>query len=154
MLRKLCPVPVPVTTTTMATTTVPAPSQCLTAQNLTQRWRISDRGGNRDGTMQCDSRTMISQGRPWFRFSGAAGSSLSNICVPPYSCMSCIGFWSNDVMPSSVGQVTRINFYGSWTSGCKTYTQPANVIRCSSRSKDFIYQYLGSTVCNGALCSM
>ena len=70
----------PITTTkTTATTSAPLPVECENAINLTESWRL-DHSGSKirpiDGMKNCDTRDMINSGRPWFRFSGHAGSKL------------------------------------------------------------------------------
>ena len=61
------------TTTPSATST---PSECLTATNLTQTWRLDHKGGNirpggphSFGGWTCD----FNKGLKWFRFSGDGG---------------------------------------------------------------------------------
>ena len=149
------------TSTTAATITTSSPPQlqkCRSALNLTEAWR-QDHNGSRiipNGSQACDTRTMVSHGRPWFRFTAAAGSMLLNRCPPAYSCGTNAPLWSNDTMPSVVGVVSNISVYGSWGGNCKHSTLLVSVMRCSDETpNDFIYSYFDSFIgCNYAFCGM
>lgn len=158
MLRKFCPVSPPITTTStttpLPTTTHPLPSECASARNLTEAWRITDRGGSSGITNRDDTYFMVLEwGRPWFRFSGAAGNRIMDTCPPSYSCHSRYSIWSDAPMPTVIGQSKNINVYFSYNN-CKRESRTASVMRCSTQPHDYIYKYLGDYIGSGAFCSM
>ena len=132
------------TTKRLTTTVNPLPQQCKSAINLTEYWR-KDHFGHQikpiSGDSNCDSRDMVDQGNPWFKFTGAAGSRLLNHCVPGYSCGSHRALWSDAPMPSQIGVVSQIPVYGSWVNNCYEWNVSALVVKCSSRPNDFVYKY-------------
>jgi len=52
------------------------------------------------------------------RFTGSAGSQMSNRCPVKYSCGSHGGFWTNAPMPTVVGEIHQVAIYGSWNGDC------------------------------------
>lgn len=73
-------------------------------------WRQDHKGVNikpKKGDPNCDTQEMISAGRPWFRFSGAAGNHLMNKCVPFGRCSTEGALWSDDLMPSKLESSNR-----------------------------------------------
>ena len=132
------------TTTTIPTTTPPSlPVECVNAINLTESWRLDHSGSHIrpiNGEYNGDTRDMINSGRPWFRFSGNAGSKLLDSCPPWYSCGTEIPFWSNSTMPSAIGVVTRFTAQGSFIK-CNQIDRQFSVMRCSSAPSDFVYRY-------------
>ena len=66
---------------------------CNTAINLTESWRL-------DHDAFGDTKRMIHQGRPWFRFRGSAGSMMLDRCVNWGSCGAGVGLYSP--LPSEV----------------------------------------------------
>ena len=107
------------TTTTIPITTRPSlPVECLNAINLTESWRLDHSGSDIrpiNGGWNCDT-SLINSGRPWFRFSGNAGSKLLNNCPAYFSCGTVCGIWSNSTMPSQVGVRVAFTAYAA----CKT----------------------------------
>lgn len=118
-------------------------SECLTAINLTEPWRQFHNGSGYkpDGKSNCDTSTMIGNGRPWFRFTGMAGNTMLDHCIPDYSCGSSATIWTNAAKPSEVGVKMATIVYVSWANRCKSDTQSAEVIRCSDATYDLIYRY-------------
>ena len=140
---------------TNATTTLPQPIECDSAVNLTEYWRQIHNGTSVQGISNCDTSEMKSKGRPWFRFSEAAGNMMLDTCPPAYSCGTHAGMWTDDAMPTNVGIQKNINAYGSFTKGCKSYIQSISVIRCSSKAADFVYKYTDPTAyCKLSFCGM
>ena len=99
---------------------------------------------------------MIDAGRPFFRFTGAAGNRLLDHCVPDYSCGTAAVMWSNAQMPTQIGVLTRIFGYRSFSSGCQSHDKiDLSVMRCSDHQYDFIYRYDDSNSgCNDGFCGM
>ena len=144
---------------TEATTTAPSmpqPPECQSAINLTEYWRIDHKGSRiNQGNENCDPKVMDSQGRPWFRFSGAAGNMMLDTCPPSFSCGTHGGMWTNDAMPTNIGVQKSINAYGSYSSNCKYATRLISVVRCSSKAGDFVYKYTDTnTSCSYSFCGM
>lgn len=132
------------------------PDECLSAINLTEPWRRDHNGSNMqptNGVWNCDTKYMITTGRPWFRFAKAAGSHLSHECVPRYqSCGTHTPMWSDDPMPSSIGVATSFKIYAFHRRNCKFASQAATVIRCSDAPHDFVYRYDGKESCHLGFC--
>ena len=143
--------------------TLPKPSQpaeCQSALNLTEPWRIENNGGNiqPNGVYTCDFADMNNNytERPWFRFAGEAGNVMLDSCPPPYSCGTHVGMWTDQEMPSVVGEVMTTVAFGSWSNNCKMQTRSILVMRCSYDTLyDLIYQYNEDwTVCQHSFCGM
>ena len=144
-------------TTTIPTTTPPSlPVECMNAINLTESWRLDHSGSDIrpiNGGWNCDTR-LINSGRPWFRFSGNAGSKLLTSCPPRHSCGTGAALWSNSTMPSAIGVATSFTAQGSYNN-CNDYPRQASVMRCSSAPSDFVYRYDdSSTLCYFGFCGM
>lgn len=107
-----------------------------------------------EGHRNCDTKFMVNSGRPWFRFSGAAGTRLLDRCPPAYSCGADAAIWSDSVMPIEVGVLQSAHIYMSWNKNCRSYKNSISVMRCSGMLNDFIYRYDGSIVCHDAFCGM
>ena len=92
----------------------------------------------------------------WFRFSGAAGNKMLDICPPQNSCGTHVPFWSDAAMPDRVGERIEAQFYGSENGNCKSETNNLTVIRCSDEPNDVVYfqHYPSSGNCWGAFCGM
>ena len=110
------------------------PTACNTAINLTESWRLDHDAfgiwihGRKNG----DTKRMIYQGRPWFRFRGLAGSMMLDRCVNWGSCGAGVGLYSKSLLPSEVGVITSITLNGANQQGdCQYVTDRASVIRCS-----------------------
>ena len=147
----------PTTTRTPMTTSIPG--ECISAINLTESWRGDYKGSAIrpvNGSLNCDTKQMIQQGRPWFRFSGAAGNRLLDSCrsLPGHSCGTVLGMWSNDVMPIATGESRVIDAYAAYSATCYAWTQKLNVMKCSERQYDYIYKYLGDDHCHLGFCGM
>lgn len=146
------------TTDEPSTTTsniISQPAECLTAINFTETWRLDHNGSfltNKDREFNCDTKSLISQGRPWFRFSGGAGSRLLTKCVPAYSCGTVGGMWSDDADPTTVGVSQSINLFVSAADICKYDTYKGSVLRCSDSPDDLIYKYEGRGLCVSGFC--
>jgi len=155
------------TTTTTSTsptpkTTLLQPEQCQSAINLTESWRkdISDSDIlpiNR--FYNCDLRVMTAAGKPWFRFSGAAGNRLLDHCVATSNCGTYVPIWSDDTMPDQIGLVTSIQAYTSFWGDCKdpddTDDIDCQVIRCSDEPNDYVYRLADDyNVCPYGFCGM
>ena len=98
---------------------------------------------------------MVSEGRPWFRFTGAAGNIMLNRCPPAYSCGTNVGMWTDERMPTLVGVQSSINAYRSWSRNCKYFTKRVSVMKCSTNNNfDFIYKYASDTVCTLGFCGI
>ena len=147
----------PTTTRTPMTTSIP--SECFSAINLTESWRRDYKGSDLrpvNGSMNCDTKQMIEQGRPWFRFSGAAGNRLLDSCrsMPRLSCGTVVGMWSNAAMPITTGESREPDVYVVHQSNCKYFTHKLKVMKCSERQYDYIYKYLGDDHCHLGFCGM
>ena len=145
----------PTSTVEMATAT--AVDECLLAINLTEIWRVDHNGNGlrrKDGQLNCDTEPMVKQGRPWFRFSGAAGNRLLDSCPPINSCGTIDGMWSDEVMPKRTGEIRVINVFASAGYQCKRFTYKLKVKKCSRRRHDYIYRYLGDSHCYLSFCGM
>ena len=137
------------TTTIPAPTTTPYPSECQSARNLTEYWRKDHNGSNIapfNGSVNCHNRDMENAGRPWFRFTGAAGSRLLDHCIysdnsARSSCGTHLAMWSNEKMPTDIGISHSFNVYSSYDGNCKRDILQCSVMRCSSRQHDFIYKW-------------
>ena len=147
----------PTTTSTQMTTSIP--SECISAINLTQSWRRDYKGSDIrpvNGNYNCDTKQMIEQGRPWFRFSGAAGNRLLDSCrsLPTWSCGTYLGMWSYDAMPIATGESREIEAYAAYVSNCKVNTKKLRVMRCSESQYDYSYKYLRDESCHFGFCGM
>ena len=135
----------------------PVPVECIEAVNLTQSWR-SDANGSAikpDGTTpNCDTHSMYYDGRPWFRFLGAAGNRLLDRCPPPSSCGTDGAMWSDATMPTVEGERKLVTVYGSWTKGCKDFTYHLSVLKCSRDVNDYVYRHEGDNICWRGYCGM
>ena len=132
---------------TTTTTSAPLPAECVNAINLTESWRLDHSGSwikPINGQPNCDTTDMINSGRPWFRFSGSAGTKLLNSCPPKLSCGTGVALWSNSTMPLAIGVVTRFTAQGS-VSNCTRHPRQVSVMRCSSAPSDFVYKYEDSS---------
>ena len=136
------------------------PEECQTAINLTEYWRRDNNGSylKPDGAYHCDLQDMINDyaERPWFRFTGYAGKMMLHSCPPYYSCGTRGGLWSNEAMPSEIGEVMATNAFGSWGGTCKNLWVPILVMRCSD---DFLYDFIyklnvSSVSCPYSFCGM
>lgn len=151
--------PMPTPSTRSTTTPTPLLLACRIATNLTQYWRKDHAGSNINPSSPiCDNRDMVAQGRPWFRFSGAAGNRLLDHCIDSKhaqgSCGTHRAIWSDAPVPHQVGVVTTIQVFGSY-NGCKAWTQPCSVVRCSNKPHDFVYRYDGDAGdCHNGFCGM
>ena len=94
--------------------------------------------------------------RPWFRFAGDAGNMMLNSCPLSKSCGTYGGMWTDEEMPSVVGESIEISVFASYNGNCKYKTKSIQVMRCSyGTSYDFIYQYIDSyTACSYSFCGM
>lgn len=135
------------------------PTECKIAINLTETWRrdhdafgIWPIHGRKNG----DTKRMISEGRPWFRFSGSAGNKMFNKCAPYGSCGAAIPLYSKSAMPTQVGAITSIVINGANQAGdCKFSTDTASVILCSQSPNDYVYRYDGDKTYDGyGFCGM
>ena len=149
--------------TTQTTTPIPPPTECQSAINLTEYWRKDYYGNNIrpiNGNANCDARDMVASGKPWFRFTEAAGIRLFNQCIPSLnnnagSCGTHIAMWSNDSMPQQVGVISSIQFYGSWSGNCRYWTKQGDAMKCSDKPYDYVYRYRSSyTGCYVGFCGM
>ena len=145
------------TTSTPMTTSIP--SECISAINLTESWRRDYKGSDItpvNGRLNCDTSHMINKGRPWFRFSGAAGNRLLDSCrsMPTRSCGTHLGMWSNAAMPIATAEAREINAYAGYSGSCKYFTYKLEVMKCSERQYDYIYKYLGDDHCHLGFCGM
>ena len=128
------------TTTTTPSTTEPEITnsklpQCVSTStvNLTQYWR-NNYSGSRLSNSDVDSLYKV-----WFRFTGAAGNQLKNTCPTQYSCGSTGAYWSDDHMPTVVGDTRSFTMYES-VEGCKKRRFAATVTKCSSLHSDYVYR--------------
>ena len=135
-------------TTTMPSPTIAVnpdvpPTECENAISLTESWRNDHSGSNStvDGKWNCDPPKMVAAGRPWFRFSGKAGSHLLDKCIPYNSCGTQQPMWTDAAMPKSVGVITPVEVYTTLGRYCKWWTRKVSVIRCSTNANDFVYRY-------------
>ena len=103
---------------------------------------------------------MIDAGRPWFRFTGAAGNRLLDHCVRSadatgLSCGTGAAIWSDAPMPTEVGVITAFDAFDSYNGNCKYYTNKCSVMRCSDQPHDLIYRYDDSdSICYRGFCGM
>lgn len=127
---------------------------CESAISLTEYWRKVYNDSETDRST-CDTKSMINSGRPWFRFSGAAGSRMLNRCVVRKSCGTNIPMWSDDPMPIEIGEEFEITAKGIFSTLCDKYKRKVLVKKCSGRANDYTYKYTDtSTVCDLAFCGM
>lgn len=147
-------------TTTLPALLAPIPDECKTAINLTESWR-KDRNGTQikpiNNGYSCDTGPMVNNGRPWFRFTGAAGTRLLDTCPMLFSCGTFAPLWSISPMPADVGVQTPITVYGSRRPfyECNYYNLKAVVLRCSTKTNDFVYKYSDpETACAFGFCGM
>ena len=149
--------PPPTTTPVTTTSFKPLPTECVTAMNLTEAWRKDYSGSSIkpiDGKPNCDLRGMATT-KPWFRFTGAAGTKLLDHCVPGESCGSHIALWSDMDLPSKIGVVYHYQVYGSFAGNCKVWEPRCSVMRCSSQANDVIYRYdHQDRSCSNGFCGM
>ena len=138
------------------TTPMPVPAECLSAKNLTESWRNINSGPAlpQKGHYKCDQQDMVAAGRPWFRFTGLAGTRISSKCVPHNSCGTGVPLWTDKPMPREIGVVFPLTVYGSLVWDCKKYTIKASVLRCSAQSNDFVYRHDDSDRCYFGYCGM
>ena len=142
------------TTTEATTTALPYPEECQNAINLTEAWRADNRGSKLNERNICDPQTMIDSGRPWFRFTNAAGNRLLNSCPPDNSCGTLVGMWSDVNMPGDVGVVAHITVYGLLISDCRLFQKNASVMKCSLSPNDYVYKYDDDVECDLGFCGM
>ena len=116
------------------------PLQCTSPKtvSLTESWRnnYGRRGYHKDAGI-------YDEGRTWFRFTGKAGNQLKNTCPNQYSCGSSAAYWSDDRMPSSVGETLHFYMYESLYSGdhqsfCKERKFRSKATLCSNDG-DYVY---------------
>ena len=118
------------------------PSQCTSPNtvSLTELWRNNYRGGRQ----YFSDAGIYDEGRTWFRFTGKAGSRLINTCPYKYSCGSSGAYWSDDRMPTKVGETLDFymyeRYYNSYFSECKANQQSfkSKVTLCS-KGEDYVY---------------
>lgn len=142
---------------TSAATSTPVPMQCVNALNLTESWRLDHKSSNIkpiNGAYNSDARDMVESGRPWFRFTGSAGTHILDKCVPKSSCGTYAAMWSNASMPSVIGKVVSILAYGSGSQGCKGRTLKVSVMRCSDDPHDIVYRYDDVSASKYGFCGM
>jgi len=145
------------TTASPTTTRKPQPLACQQASNLDEAWRHESSPAEQkpiNGSLNCDTRDMVSQGNPWFRFSGAAGSHLLDHCIPDYRCGTHVTLWSNATMPTDIGVATTIPLYASHVSKCDYSSYTCSVMRCSDKPHDLIYRWAGHSICYYGFCGM
>ena len=136
------------------------PAECLSAISLTDYWRNVDAGTDitPPGGYNCDLRDMNDNypDWPWFRFAGAAGNMMLNSCPPSKSCGTHVGMWTDEEMPSVVGEIIEVPAYGSYLGNCNYQTRSILVMLCSNDSSfDFIYQFNDDLRgCNYGFCGM
>ena len=141
-------------------TTSPILSECPTAKNLSEPWRLDHNGSDIkpiNGYYNGDVVRMMKEGRPWFRFTAAAGNKMLDRCVPKYSCGTAMPYFSNSTMPSALGVPTVIDVYAPVRPNgpCDEYQDKVRVMRCSLGSGDFIFQYVGNeTFFSYGFCGM
>ena len=161
-LRRYCPAPI--TTTTPAPTTappLPQPAACQSAVNLTEYWRRDHSGSNLqpiNGQPNFDNKWMVEAGRPWFRFTGAAGNRLLDHCVNSTggatSCGSTDATWSDAPKPTSIPVIKRFTATQSFGGRCHHSQFECSVMRCSDWLHDLIYRYDGPGHGDDGFCGM
>ena len=86
------------------------------------------------------------------------GTHMLDTCPPSNSCGAVDPLWTNDVMPTRVGVVTKIIAYISFgLDDCMGLARDLKAIRCSLRTEhDFVYKYTGfyASQCKQAFCGM
>ena len=144
------------TTTEATTTTVPEEVEnCQSAINLTESWRQHSAIYKVNNDWECDTKKMVENGRPWFRFTGSAGNILSDHCKNQFSCGTKSPMWSDAEMPTEVYKQATVIAHVSHAGNCKFSTREISVIRCSTdTSYDLVYRYLGNDQCFLAFCGM
>ena len=139
---------------------LPPPAECESAITLTDSWRNVNAGTEivPSGGRNCDTRDMNNNypERPWFRFAGDAGNMMLNYCPPSASCGTHVGMWTDEEMPSVVGEIKEVAVSGSYVGNCNFHSGSILVMRCSQdTSFDFIYQFNDDyTGCSYGFCGM
>lgn len=133
---------------------------CSSAVELTESWRLDSEGSHyqpggprSSGGFACDHR----KGLQWFRFSGKGGNRMLDSCPKWFSCGGRYPYWTDDLMPKAVGEITEVSIYGVVGNDCKHVTQAMEVVRCSWDSPhDFVYRYVGKYYqsCSNSFCGM
>lgn len=127
---------------------------CESAILLTEYWR-KVYGNSERWRNNCDLQTMIDQGRPWFRFVGAAGTRLANECTPVHGCGTDFTIWSDAVMPSIPGEEQEIMVKARSTSNCAAYQYKVLVKKCSYRDDGYAYKFVDENYqCRMGFCGM
>ena len=118
------------------------PQQCTSplTLNLTEHWRNNYKGP----PLKHKDIDIVGKGQTWFRFVGQAGNQLRNKCPNWDSCGSSGTYWSDDNMPSKVGQTIDFLLYEAFSSdgrgSCKIATYHAYVTKCSAERGSFVYK--------------
>ena len=101
---------------------------------------------------------MVEAGRPWFRFTGAAGNRLLDHCVNSTSgarsCGTVDATWSDAPMPTSIGVIKKFNATQSYGGKCHYSQFECSAMRCSDRPHDMIYRYDGPGSGDDGFCGM
>lgn len=118
------------------------PVECQKAINLTESYRLDYISTS---PSKGDTKRMIAEGRPWFRFTKGAGNMLIDHCVTWNTCGTSVPLFSNSSMPAEVGVVQSIEIYGpNKQQNCGYFQDKGSVMRCSAKLHDYIYRYDGS----------
>ena len=149
------------TTTTDPTTTFSSTTnhpQCTSKLTLTESWRNDS--PNKPGGVYHNDMGLIDGGKTWFTFDGDAGKELKNTCPTQYSCGSTGSYWSDDPMPTAVGETRSFKIYESWSkdghSNCKAFSYDATVTKCRGSVNDFYVYRLDDRMSGGddTICGM
>lgn len=134
--------------------------ECTDAVDFNQSWRLDHNGSHiRPGGHKsyngyaCDFNTEHIE---WFRFTGLAGSRILDKCPPEYSCGTLIAYWTDEWMPSRLGERKLITVYGAESStDCKLDTLQVVSMRCRDNSLVFkLEDWIWKETCALAFCGM
>jgi len=145
------------------TTTHQPPAECESSStvSLNEPIRISHVRNGSYNTNHLDDKKRLLVKRPWFRFTGEAGTRLMSSCPPMFACGTWAPLWSEDAHPRYVGESAVLNVYGKWDDWCEYLGVRLEVKCCSQSPPSFIYRlvetskdYINSLNYNVAFCGM
>ena len=120
------------------------PVECQKAINLTESYWLDYVSTS---PSKGDTKRMIAQRRPWFRFTKGAGNMLIDHCITWNACGTSVPLFSNSSMPAEIGIVQSIEIYGpDHQQNCAYFQDKGSIIRCSAKSHDYIYKYDGNNM--------
>lgn len=123
------------------------PTECtsLWTLNLTEFYRVNT--SNTAGDLG-----VLDAARTWFRFTGAAGSQVSNNCSQ-CATFTKTGFWTDINLSIEIAETKQILFYQSCNKSLSN-TFHGTVTRCSEDKYGLVYRFDDQMRKDGIICGM